>query len=166
MDWQAIFIGAASTAMIVCLRVLFVALIKEPARIILTHYRVVKLCSEMWPFKSAVYSGQWEITWLVESANFPAENRDVVTMYKFLRHIAAEMCSTTAEGQKITYAFVGERYGDIITGRWLDNRIDKAGYYGQFQLAISPTLGRAEGKWLGFSSSRVINANKLVWKKL
>jgi hypothetical protein len=166
LDLRAIVIGAATGALLVCLKMLFVALIKKPAEIILRHYQVIRILSEAWPIKSAVYSEEWEIVWTVESDNFPSENRDVVTVYKFLRYIAAEIYSTTTEGQQITYAFVGALYGDIISGQWLDNRTDRAGYYGQFQLVVSPTLGRAEGMWIGFSSNRAVKANKLSWRKL
>lgn len=129
---------------------------------------MVKRASRLlpWFLKDRVYSGEWEITWSVESANFPAENRDQVELYKFLRFIAAEIVSTTTDDEKIAYGFVGEIQGNILSGRWFDTRDDRMGYYGSFQLVMARTLGKAEGKWLGFSQRGGVNAGPLLWQRI
>lgn len=164
LDWTHLitFVLGATVAL---LKSLLTALVSEPAKILMTKHRVIRICSATWPFKSPIYSGHWTFEWLVESATFPKSNTDKVIMHKFLKYVAAELRSTTTSGSKINYGFVGELDGAIITGRWYDTRNTSGSYYGSFQVITAPTMDSASGKWVGFAKDGSVKADALSWKK-
>jgi hypothetical protein len=74
--WNHAITVAATTAVIGSLQVLFAALMREPARALMTNYWVIKKLSGIWPFKHPTYSGSWQIEWQVDdSQSFPPTNR-------------------------------------------------------------------------------------------
>lgn len=158
-----VLVGSAIT---ICLRLLAVALIKEPAKILLGNYKVIRFLSQYLSFKHPVYSDEWELTWTVKSKNFSEKNSDKVVVYKFLHFVGALASATTKEGEKISYGFVGRLSQDILTGDWFDNRIRGIGYHGTFQVVFAKTLDKADGQWLGFSEHRAVKSGVFSWRKV
>lgn len=164
LDWSHIITAAATGAIMVVLRGIFVALVREPARALMNNFKIIKFLSGFW-LSHKTYSGEWFILWTVRSHNFPRENRDRAKVYKFLRYVAAEIESSTNEGINIRYGFVGQLYGSVLTGGWFDSRDSRAGYYGLFQIVLADTMHEARGKWIGFAQDRTVKVGDLTWTK-
>jgi hypothetical protein len=166
LDWSHLIAAGLGAAATQSLTLLFGALIRSPAKTLMTRYKIVRRLATLWPIKHPAYSGEWEVEWKVESGTFPKSNADRVKLYKFLSYISAEIKSPTADGQLINYGFVGQVAGGIFTGNWVDSRAPDDGYYGTFQLIMAPTMHGARGKWIGFSRGGIVKSGDLIWKKM
>ncbi|QCK85573.1 hypothetical protein E8L99_07225 [Phreatobacter aquaticus] len=116
-----------------------------------------------------IWSGQWDVTWFVNSASFEESNTHTSTIYRCFNTIAIESTGTTPAGLKLRYGFIGRLSRDktIVSGIWFDSRGNDGGYHGVYQLRMPGAGHAATGLWVGFSDTTdAINSGKLVWTKL
>lgn len=126
---------------------------------------MIRKCARLWPRRHKAYSGNWAVTWTVQSDTFPEVNTGVGELYCLGKAIAIEVEFVSTDGTKRAYHFVGNSISKVITGEWLDGVFAKDGYYGSFQLVANDMGNAASGKWLGFSSSNSVKSGPLVWQK-
>ena len=116
-----------------------------------------------------MWSGIWDVTWEVDSANFVQINEHRGELYRCFNAIALEGLGTTVTGHEIPYGFVGRLSRDksIATGTWFDRRWGDGGYHGVYQVRVAGTGDRAVGLWCGFAETGPqINANTLIWERV
>jgi hypothetical protein len=131
-------------------------------------FRTVKLLSMLQSKLnfSGKIEGEWEQFWHFEgSHNFPPDNESFLSVYQFNKYICAEAKSTTHKKTAYQYRVFAKYEGDFITGVWYDPR-GASSYHGAFQLRFAGNLEKAEGLWVGFSTSKaIINQGKYIWQK-
>jgi hypothetical protein len=166
--WWGIIIGGG----LIAARLLLAAVLRDTAKRIAFTLWGIKLfhnATKWLPWlQHPTWSGNWEITWKVESDNFHESNVDRAQMYRAFNRIAAVSSYSTLEGNSIPYKFVGELSRDmtIVTGTWSDNRGGAGGYHGSFQMRVTGTAVSAKGLWIGFSeTTNEIKAGDLIWNK-
>lgn len=135
-----------------------------PASSVTLGFKGVRLLSEIRGrfMKDKFYDGSWEQTWSVQSTNFERENSSPLKIYRFMKRLAGEFSVKSKKGTTHTIRVVGDIQGNIVTGRWSDP--EHNAYYGTFQLVISPLGDGMEGKWIGFSKTNLVRADKIVWR--
>jgi hypothetical protein len=118
-----------------------------------------------WITANRVFDQDWEQCWRVESEHFPSQNRSAINLYQFGPYLVANFKIPTVSGTLLEYrvaATIGRE--NIVTGLWKDPR--KAGYFGPFQMVISPEGDEAAGTWSGFASNNSIKCGDWVWKRV
>ncbi len=164
LDWTHLLTAGIGSGLTLFIRYGVFLLLRTPANVLLGKQWFIRIASKVWP-KHPDLSGNWMIEWRVESNHFPEQNIDTATLYKFFHIVSAQISSTTTEGRVRKYGFLGKRNGGFITGEWFDTVGGQEGYYGVYQLTISPDFGSASGMWVGFSRTSKIKSGDLIWTK-
>jgi hypothetical protein len=142
------------------------ALILGPAATILCGFHAAKLLARaqrrMRP--DAVFDAAWSQTWLVTSDTFQPINSSGLRLHRFLHIVAGEADMQTVAGRQISFRLLAvlDASSRCITGKWMDP--NEGGYYGAFQVILTPTRECAEGLWVGFSSKGMVKSGSWVWR--
>lgn len=149
-------------------KALFSALVTDVAKRIGATLWGIKFFHRLTPrfLRHPKWSGQWKVTWEVESTNFDAINTDTVELYRVFNRVALEAPGKTSAGDTIIYGFVGtfSRDKTIITGTWFDKRVSDAGYHGAYQVRLAGNGRDVKGVWIGFSeTSEGVKSGPLRW---
>lgn len=172
ISWKAALNALVGGGAVLALQVVGRAVMTDVATRISTKVWGIRVFDKLtgWLLRHAVWSGTWEVTWKVASANFEPVNAETGQLYRCLNSVAFEGAGTTAEGHRIPYGFIGRLSRDktILTGTWFDRRGNDVGYYGVFQLRLlGAGSDSASGKWAGFSEEKpVVNSDSLTWRKI
>jgi len=171
IDWLHVVtlgIGASSG---LALRSLWRAITADVAKRItstLSGIRIFDKCTCRF-LRHPLWSGEWSVTWKVNSPTFEPANTECGRLYRCFNSIAFEGSGSTTTGHRIPYGFVGKLSRDktIVTGIWFDRRGGDGGYHGVFQLRASGNGHAATGLWAGFSeTSAEIKADKFEWTRV
>lgn len=144
-------------------------------RLVLTAYMIqagsilAKVLSTIFPFlRHPVWSGDWTVSWEVESQNFDPVNSRGSELFLWLTSVSIEGTGRTSKGECLPYSFVGMLTRDktIVTGTWTDKVSGPEGYHGVFQIRLNPSKDEASGLWIGFShSDGTVKSGQLTWTK-
>lgn len=104
-------------------------------------------------------SGQWKAAWTVESDRYEPR---VVDHEVVVRQVGKRIYAKFRDGNMDCY-LVGTIESGIITGKWYNEQVN--GYHGAFQFIIDPRGNRFSGKWIGFSTSRIVKHGDWEWEK-
>ena len=162
---ESIWWSAVGAGGIVGLRQIGALVVREPIKRIAADLLGLKIFAKIWPFRDPTFGGAWTISWEVKSARFPENNVGVVQMYRMLDRVGAQTKSPTLAGEELSYGFVGQLSGPVITGTWFDRTDRVNGYHGAFQVIVDPTRAGAEGIWVGFSRDGKVKHGRLVWRR-
>jgi hypothetical protein len=135
-----------------------------PSLTIIFGFGTVKLLARVRQMmrRDELFDILWTQQWSVTSPNYPEDNHSDLKIYRFLNFIAAETGIATVCGRKYQFRIIATMDRQVITGKWMDP--DPSGYYGAFQLLMSPTHEAVNGRWLGFSSKGTVKSGAWVWK--
>jgi hypothetical protein len=167
--WSLVSAGMGAGA-VLALQALWRTIYIDVAKRITSTIWGIRIVDEITPkfLRHHLWSGTWEVTWVVKSKNFSPDNAKVGRLYRCFNMIALEGSGTTAAGDKIPYAFVGKlsQDGSIVTGTWFDRR-GAGGYHGVYQLVVAGSGNTAVGLWVGFSRSKVaVRSGELRWVRI
>lgn len=155
IDWLTLTSGAALATIGLGIRMLM----REPIRAVIKDARFIRVFWWMTPQRP--FSGDWEVTWNVDSSRIPSQNIDTVKIRKFFSHVT--FCTTTVllDGTKEECVFLGKWHNNKITGRWYNGADEVHGYYGVFQVQLHAGRRHANGTWAGFKNDGTIQSNAL-----
>jgi hypothetical protein len=141
----------------------FVSELIGPASSVTLGFKGIRALSNMRRRLSTddFYDGEWIQTWFVTSEDFSRDNTSELRIHRFMKRISAEFDVKSTRGTIHKIRVVADIQGNVLTGRWSDP--EENGYYGSFQLLISPFKDGMEGKWIGFSRKNIVRADKMVW---
>lgn len=139
---------------------LFAAMLREISTRLSVTLWGIRFFHHMTPYlRDQSWSGKWQLTWKVQSTNFPEVNTDLVKIYRIFGDVAMTAVFHPSETRTaIEYFFVGRLNKDrtILTGTWVDRKDRIKGYHGGFQVRLKRTGELINGLWIGFSDEEAI----------
>jgi hypothetical protein len=146
-------------------------------------YKVIIWLSNLFGSSDSHIRGEWKATFKYPKRDYMSEDTscdsdglvtidEIIKIYQFSNYIVGEIIPSYSNShdrnvEKDTLRITGKfiKGTTHITGSWF-HPSEKQDFHGAFQLDVSPSNQEMEGRWIGFNSSREVECNKWIWKKI